>query len=344
MAFKDFPDQEQAIALLQRSLERGRVAHAYMFSGHDIDELEAVARTLAKTFNCLKPIKRKRVRVDCCDTCAACAKVESGAHPDVHWVRPESKTRVILIEQIRELMRELSLKPAEAQYKIGVVVGADRLNVQAANAFLKTLEEPPGDAVLVLLTTDPQRVLDTVASRCIRLSFGTGSRPPDKQRVQWLAEFGASAAAAQDSLLDRYRLLSFVTSSLARLRSEIESALSEASPLARYGEYPELEPELREKWRKELEAAIEAAYRQRRAALVADLQVWFRDVWLRTLRVDPRLLSLPEECGTGILAARLSPGQALENLQVLEQLQWFLSTNVQEHLAFEVSFLKLHLG
>ncbi len=344
MSFKDFPTQQQAVTLLQRSLERRRVAHAYMFTGHEIDELEAVARTFAKTLNCLKPARHKNAPVDCCDACAVCVKVDKASHPDVHWLRPESKSRVILIDQIRELMRELSLKPAQAQYKIGIVVGADRLNVQAANAFLKTLEEPPGQSVLLLLTTDPQRVLDTIASRCIRLSFGAGARVPNDARVDWLAEFGVGAAAAQESLLDRYQLIGFVAGKLAKLRAEAETTLNELSPLARADEYAELEPELREKWKKELDAAVEAAYRQKRAALVADLQVWFRDVWLQTLTVDPRLLSLPERCGTGRIAERLTPSQALENLHTLEQLQWLFNTNVQETLALEISFLKLHLG
>lgn len=344
MSFKDFPTHELGITLLQRSLERSRIAHAYMFSGHDIDELETIARTLAKTLNCLEPLMRNNVPVDCCDTCAACVKVEKMAHPDVYWVRPESRSRVIRIDQIRELMRELGLKPAQAQYKLGILVGADRLNVESANAFLKTLEEPPGKSVLILLTTDPQRVLDTIASRCIRLSFGAGVRVPDAARVDWLAEFGACAVAARESLFGRYKLIGFVMGKLAKFRNEIEANLKELSPLAQYDQSAELEPELREKWRKELDAAIEAAYRQKRAALVADLQVWFRDAWLQTLRVDRRLLSLPERCGTGRIAERLTPSQALENLRTLEQLQWLLNSNVQELPALEVSILKLHLG
>ncbi len=343
MAFRDFPAQEQSIALLQRSLAHGRLAHAYMFSGHDIAELEAVARTLAKTLNCLSPVKQNGAPIDCCDICATCARVDNDAHPDVHWVRPESKSRVILIDQVRELMRELGLKPAEAQIKVGVVVGADRLNVQAGNAFLKTLEEPPGRSVLILLTTDPQRVLETIASRCLRLSFRAGLHMLGGERVEWLARFGAAVAAAGESLLSRYQLIGFVASTLAQMRAEIQAALTESSPLTKYADYTELEPELRAKWEKELDAAVEGAYRHARAALVSDLQAWFRDVWLQTLRVDPRLLSLPERCGTGTIAGRLTAGQALENLRTLEQLQFLLSTNVQEALALEVSFLKLHL-
>src|SRR6266576_2006809 len=110
MAFKDFPAQAQGIQLLQRSLERGRLAHAYLFIGHHLDELEAIARTLSKTLNCRQPVKKAGVAVDCCDLCVNCRKIEHGNHADVHWVRPESKSRVVTVEQMRELMREIQLK------------------------------------------------------------------------------------------------------------------------------------------------------------------------------------------------------------------------------------------
>src|SRR5437879_3523328 len=117
MAFKDFPEQQQGIALLQRSLERGRLAHGYLFSGQSLEELEALARTLAKTLNCERPIRRGQAAVDCCDQCRACRKIQNGNHADVHWVRPESKTRIVKVEQIRALIQEINLKPTEAQYK-----------------------------------------------------------------------------------------------------------------------------------------------------------------------------------------------------------------------------------
>src|SRR5437870_4412144 len=111
MAFKDFPSQSQGVQLLQRSLERGRLAHAYLFTGHQLDELEDIARTLAKTLNCQHPVKKTAAAIDCCERCVSCRKIENGNHADVHWVRPESKSRIVTIEQIRELMREIQLKP-----------------------------------------------------------------------------------------------------------------------------------------------------------------------------------------------------------------------------------------
>ena len=208
MAFKDFSAQAQGVMLLQRSLERGRLGHAYLFSGDRLEDLEGLARTLAKTLNCQQPVKSGGAVVDCCDACASCRKIEALAHGDIQWVRPESKSRIISVDQMRELMREVQLKPNEAAYKVAVIVAADRLNAQAANAFLKTLEEPPAKSVLILLSTEPQRLLETILSRCLRLNFaGEGRARFDAAQLEWLGKFSALAATEQKSLLGRYRLM-----------------------------------------------------------------------------------------------------------------------------------------
>src|SRR5271154_6032512 len=131
MSFKKFPKQTQGVQLLQRSLARGRLAHAYLFTGDSLEELESLARTLAKTLNCQNPIKAGGATMDCCDECLSCRKIENDTHADIHWARPESKSRIITVEQMRDLMREIQLKPAEAQFKVAIIAGADRLNPQA---------------------------------------------------------------------------------------------------------------------------------------------------------------------------------------------------------------------
>ena len=341
--------------MLQRSLERGRLAHGYLFAGHQLTELESIASTLAKTLNCQQPIKKGGVAIDCCDKCLSCQKINNGNHADVHWVRPESKSRVITTDQMRELMKEIQLKPTEAEYKVAVVVAADRLRVEAANAFLKTLEEPPAKTILILLTTDQRRVLETILSRCLRLNFaGDGPRALDASQMEWLGAFGNMAAAPEKSLLGRYRLMDVLLHKLNELKESIESVLTTQSPLQRY---KDVEKDLQEKWEEELKAAIESEYRRQRADLLSILQWWFRDVWLQTLCAKTEgqeptgksqgskdeLLNFPELPTTSAVAQRLSTKQALENLQVLEQLQRWLYTNVQEALALEVGLLKLQL-
>jgi len=341
MAFKDFPEQEQGVALLQRSLERGRLGHAYLFTGQQLDELEALARTLAKTLNCAQPVRVGGVAVDCCDACANCRKSDAQTHADVHWVRPESKSRVILIEQLRELLQAVNLKPAEAGYKVAIIVAADRLNASAANAFLKTLEEPPSRSVLILLSIEPQRLLETILSRCLRLNFtGEGRTRFDAAQMEWLRKFSAMAAGEQKSLLGRYRLMDVLLQKLAELKSGVEEAQEARSPLE---QYPDAEKDLREKWEEELKASVEAEYRRQRGELLLLVQWWLRDVWLRTVAAGRELMNFPELSDTEAVARRLSPADARQNLQVLEQTQRLLHTNVQEALALEVGLLKLQL-
>ncbi len=351
MAFKDFPKHERGLQLLQRSLERGRLGHAYLFTGQQLDELETLARALAKTLNCQRPVKRSGVAVDCCDRCLSCRKIEHDNHADVLWVRPESKSRQIRIGQLvrredspgRVLLEMVSLKPTESEHKVAIIVAADRMNEQAANAFLKTLEEPPARSVLILLTTEPQRLLETIVSRCLRLNFGGGDgAAATPEQLNWLQSFAEMAGAEHKSLLARYRLVDALLRKLAEMRAAIEANLTARSPLERY---PDVEKELRDKWEDELAAAIEAEYRRQRAELLSVVQWWLRDVWLGTLegKALAGLLWFPQLAGTRRVAARLSSRQALQNLQSLELLQRWLGTNVQEALALEVGFLKLQI-
>jgi hypothetical protein len=160
--------------------------------------------------------------------------------------------------------------------------------------------------------------------------------------------------------MGRYRLLDVLLRKLTALRATIEENLSARSPVE---QYPDAEKNLVERWEDELSAAVEAEYRRLRADLLGVLQWWLRDVWLRTLhqtasraKNDPSessrssgtslaetLLTFPELTASRLVAARLSNQQALENLQIVEQLQRWLGSNVQEALALEVGLLKLHL-
>jgi DNA polymerase-3 subunit delta' len=344
MSFGDFPAQSGAVALLQKSLANGRLGHAYLFSGDDLGEMQMLARTLAKTLNCTNPPARAAngQALDSCDACLNCRRIDSGNHPDVQWVRPESKIRVITIDQIRDLIQTIGLKATEADYKIAVIVAADRMNVQAANAFLKTLEEPPAGSVLILLTSAIEQVLETILSRCLRLHFAAGAAANlDSSAREWVESLAHAASAAQKSLFGRYKLVGLITARLAQIKESAEKELEAASPLSRY---PDAEKDMREKWEAELNAAVEAEYRRRRAELLLLLQWWMRDIWISSLGVEDALIALPDlRPVTSRISERITAEQAGENLRVLEKLQRQLNTNVQEALAIEVGMLKLKL-
>jgi DNA polymerase-3 subunit delta' len=342
MSFAQHTEQTAVVDILRRSLDRQRLGHAYLFAGPHVNTLEAVSKTLAKTLFCLHPPQRNEqgAALDCCDQCDPCHRVDENTHPDVLWIRPESKMRVITIDQIRDLMGNIRLKTMDGGYKLGIIVGADRLNVQAANAFLKTLEEPPPRSLFLLLSSTPSRVMETIRSRCLTLNFAGASRPQYEAPVlSWLEQFSATAAQTQTGLLNRYRLLGALLEVLTQTRETITEQLTAASPLQ---SADDADPVWREKLETELNAAIEAEYRNQRAQLMGALQWWLRDVWLTSLGADPGLNAFPNlQEHTQNVAQRLHPDDAAENLKTTQHSLRLLETNAQEALVLETTLLKL---
>ena len=165
MSFKEIIGQEIPVSILKNSLKAGRVAHAYLFLGEEGVGKKLAALNLAKVLNCEKN------SIDACDHCPSCKKIERFFHPDVKWLEPGGLSRTIKLEHILELRREIYLKPFEGRKKVFVLLEAERMNREAANAFLKTLEEPPGESILILISTSPGKLLPTIKSRCQTVRF-----------------------------------------------------------------------------------------------------------------------------------------------------------------------------
>lgn len=161
MPFDGILGQDSSIAVLSRSLATGKIAHAYLFDGIDGCGKKKAALAFVEAVFC--------GRGEGCGECPSCRKVAALQHPDLHLIEPDGA--FIKIDQIRELQRDLALRPFEAPKKACIIEAADRLNPAAGNALLKTLEEPPGNALLILLTANSDGVLPTVISRCQRLHF-----------------------------------------------------------------------------------------------------------------------------------------------------------------------------
>ncbi len=343
MPLADLVHQKAGVDLLQRSLRRGRLAHAYLFSCGHLEELELLASNLACVLNCLQPVRSPEgPAIDSCGHCLNCRRIIALNHPDVQWVRPESKMRIITIDQTRDLMSTINLKPTEAEYKVAMIVGVDRMNPQAANAFLKTLEEPPSCTVFMLLTTEPGRVLETILSRCLRLNFGGDARYElGTEDDEWLQGFVRIASNQKGGILDRYRLLGLLTTKLTQVKEQTEKYLSARSPLEKY---EDADARTRDKWEIELTAAVEAEYRRKRSSVLVWVQGWLRDIWLLREGGDADLLNWPKlEAASRSVAGRISGDAALENVRSIERLQRMLMTNVQEALALEVGLLKWQL-
>ena len=163
MAFRDVIGHERALKILQRGLATGRIYHAYLFTGMQGIGKQLVARAVAKVLNCLQG------GADACEQCRVCQRINKQTYPDVLEVSPEGET--VKIQQIRELQRAIGFKPYEAQWRVVIVDGAERMTREAANALLKTLEEPPPQTVLILVSTTIEGLPPTVLSRCQQIHF-----------------------------------------------------------------------------------------------------------------------------------------------------------------------------
>jgi DNA polymerase III subunit delta' len=159
--FSDVTGQESAVAVLRRSISMGRVSHAYLFSGIEGCGKRKTALAFVQAVFC--------GRDEACGVCPSCRKLASGQHPDLHILEPDGT--FIKIDQVRELQKELSYRPFEAPKKACIIDGAEKLNASSGNALLKTLEEPPGDALMILITPEHSAVLQTIRSRCQHLAF-----------------------------------------------------------------------------------------------------------------------------------------------------------------------------
>ncbi|MBF0591867.1 MAG: DNA polymerase III subunit [Nitrospirae bacterium] len=157
---------ERAVRVLRGMVRLDRIASAYLFSGPAQTGKKLAALSFAKAVNCMDDSPS---RDDSCDRCLSCHKVDALTHPDMRIITAEEG--MIKIEQIREIEDFLSLTPIEWRAKVLIVDDADRLNLAAANAFLKTLEEPPAGSVIILLSAFEESLLDTIRSRCVIINF-----------------------------------------------------------------------------------------------------------------------------------------------------------------------------
>ncbi len=177
-----------ASAAVRRAIRRGRAPHAILLVGPRAVGKTTLAMDLAAGLLCLAPDPAVRP----CRLCAACRKVEHGNHPDLHRLQPEGAGEQIRISQVQALVTDLALLPMEGRVRVAVIESAHRMNPDAQNALLKTLEEPVGDACIVLCADDLSTILPTVTSRSARFRLGP---VPTRDIAGLLVDSGLADAA-----------------------------------------------------------------------------------------------------------------------------------------------------
>lgn len=188
MPFSEIVGHARVVDIFRRSIRSGKTAHAYIFEGPAGCGRKKTALAMIQALFC------GSVDDDACGVCPSCRKVAAGNHGDIHIVEPLPDKRDISIAQLRDVQRELALRPYEAPRKACIMEPADRMNVSSANSFLKTLEEPPGNAIIILITENADMLLPTIRSRCQVVRFA----PLSPEYVQLLLERNGmdSASAA----------------------------------------------------------------------------------------------------------------------------------------------------
>ncbi|MCS7282184.1 MAG: DNA polymerase III subunit delta' [Anaerolineae bacterium] len=315
---------EWAVQLLQQAVEEGELSHAYLFTGPEGVGKGTLARALASALFC-EGYPRP------CGACRACRLVAAGHHPDLLWVGPATEKGHISIEQIRELQRILSLTPNLARHRLVVLDRFEQATASAANAFLKTLEEPPDYAVLILLAPEADALLPTIVSRCqiVALRPLPARRVEEALIVRWQVD------------PDRARLLARLCG--GRLGWAVRAATDPAILQRREQRLQELlaltAAPLTDRFRYAAELARDPE--ETREAL--DLWLgWWRDVLLVSSGVDEEgagefaLTNLDRRAQLEQFAARFSPAQAAARIRAIRTALDRLQRNANPLLTLEV--------
>jgi len=324
--------------LLQAKL-RGRVGHAYLFAGDDTELLSEFVSAWVAVCACASP----QPDGDACGACESCLQLAGGHYAGLFEVRPQSKSRRILIDDIRGLEHQLGLVFGRGRLKVGLIAEADCMGEEAQNAFLKTLEEPSPGTLLVLYTTQARGLLPTIRSRCQFISLLRNRQCYERARA--LGVFSALAglrpgagAKAGLSAANRFSAI------LSGLRSDAEEAIGDESD-SRWEAVAADDRVLKRRLAEAHAARIEAEYLRLRAGVLDAVHAWFLQQLLITAGVTRAQLPHPELLDAagpeGDALSQVAWPRAVGNLELADELLRCLSSNVNERLALEAFCLSV---
>ncbi len=322
--FRDVVGHESIIGHFKSSIEQGKVAHAYLIHGEKGTGKKMLAGLFAKTLQC------EAGGTDPCGTCRSCIQCDSGNQPDIIWVTHEKPT-VISVDDIREQVNnDIIIKPYSSRYKIYIIPEAELMNPQAQNALLKTIEEPPEYAVIMLLTNNLDKMLPTILSRCITLNL----KPVGElDMMEYLSRMGIPQAKAKFC----------VGFAFGNLGKAVRLATSE--------EYNEIKHDcvqiLKDINRMEIYDLIDAVKKMSKYKLdIYDyldiMMMWYRDILMLKVSGSPDKLLFKEEYATLKQQANYISYEGIENvLKALDKVKVRLEANVNFDIAMELLLLTI---
>lgn len=306
-----------AFDFLARAHEAGRLAHAHLLAG---------------PAGCGKT----SLSLDLAGLVLGCEPPSVVAHPDAHFLRPESKSRRITVDQIRSLESALSRKPLVGSHKVAVIYDADRLIPASANAFLKTLEEPPQGCYLILTSSLPEALLSTIISRCLVTSLRGDTTQLDPDIVPVIEALGDALTDPAASVATAFRLTRHIQRLLGGVRDRVTAEYA-AILKAESKRYKNIEgsSEYLSGREEQIKALTESAALRERDRLIGGMLIALAGA----LRVQSGGPSPHAACG--MIADRYSQQQLLEKIEIWEELRRRLASNINEALALEAGMLAL---
>lgn len=323
--FKDVIGHQSIIGHFKSSIERGKVAHAYLIHGEKGTGKKLLAGLFAKTLQC------EAGGTDPCGVCRSCVQCDTGNQPDIIWVTHEKET-VISVDDIREQVnKDIIVRPYSSRYKIYVIPQSELMNPQAQNALLKTLEEPPEYAIIFLLTNNISKMLPTIVSRCITLNL----KPVGElDMMEYLSKMGIPATKAKFC----------VGFAFGNLGKAVRLATSE--------EYVEIKQScvqiLKNINKMEVYELIDSVkrlskYKEMDVYDYIDLMMmWYRDLLMLKVSGSPDKLLYKEEFATLKYQANFISFEGIENvLEAMDKVKVRLEANVKFDIAMELLLLTI---
>jgi len=316
---------EWAVDMLKKHVVNGTTRHAYLFSGPPGLGRRTLALCFAQALNCTTPIEAGVP----CGQCRDCKQIAAVQHPDLTIIQAESEGGTMKVDQIREARRTLTLKPYQSKYRVSIFLRFQEANDSASNALLKTLEEAPSYAVLILTADNPEQLLPTIISRCEVLRLrplsiaevkkDLESRGVESERARLIAHISSGRPGYARQLIENDALLD--------KREERLNDLLTLLPASRVEKFA-----YADKLSKDKDTM--------RQAILFWLSYW-RDVMLRTAQAESPLVNIDRNMEIEDLASRMDLSSARLVVSGLENALEKMDRNVNSRMLAEVLLLDL---